>query len=330
MNKKTKGVLLVLDAILVIGLIVGLLFYQKRAREKEAREISAEDLSRRFAESIRHEGRDFPLNRHLSTVLLIGTDNFVDDSKQNDVEAFYNNNLADFLVILVFDHSRKTVTPFQICRDTMCDVPWLSVNGLVGGTEYEQITFAHTYGSGKEDSCVNTVNAVTDLLYGAPVGNYAAFSMDAVPVLNDLVGGVTVRLEDDIPALGPEYVRGAQVTLKGSAALRFVRYRDIEVLDSNLARMARHRLYLAAFTEAARTALASNEDFAVKAFRAVEPFLCTDLTAENVSDVVNRLCEYEILPAVTPQGEYVMGEPFAEFIVDETSLWDCVRKTFCE
>ncbi len=123
MNKKTKGVLLVLDAILVIGLIVGLLFYQKRAREKEAREISTEDLSRRFAESIRHEGRDFPLNRHLSTVLLIGTDNFVDDSKQNDVEAFYNNNLADFLVILVFDHSRKTVTPFQICRDTMCDVP---------------------------------------------------------------------------------------------------------------------------------------------------------------------------------------------------------------
>ena len=66
--------------------------------------------------------------------------------------------------------------------------------------------------------------------------------MDAVPLLNDLVGGVTVKLEDDIPQLGPAYRKGESVTLRGKEALRFVRYRDTSLLDDNLRRMGHHRL----------------------------------------------------------------------------------------
>ena len=169
MTKKTKRILLILDAVLVLGLVFGIIFYQKRMNERDAADISQEDLDRRYVQTIQYQDKEYPLNRHISNLLLIGTDNFVDDAKQNSVEAFYNSNLADFLVILAFDHSRKTITPFQICRDTMCEVPWLSVNGLVGGTEFEQITYAHTYGSGKEDSCENTRNAVSSLLYELPL-----------------------------------------------------------------------------------------------------------------------------------------------------------------
>ncbi len=329
MNKKTKLLLLVLDIVLIAGLVLGIRFYQKRAAERESSQISEEDLSRRYTETIRYQGTDHPLNRHVSTVLLIGTDNFIDDAKQNDVDAFYNFNVADFLVILAFDHSKKTVTPFQICRDTMCDVPWLSVNGLVGGTEVEQIALAHTYGSGKEDSCVNTRNAVSGLLYGLPLDHYLAFTMDTVPLVNDLVGGVTVTLEDPIPALGEEYVKGADITLKGEASLRFVRYRDTTKVDGNLARMARHRQYVSAFTDASRNALSDNPDLVVDGFKLAERFICTDLSVENLSDMIEDLCEYELLPAVTPSGEYAMGERFAEFYVDGASLWACVRSTFC-
>ena len=329
MRKKTKWILLLLDVILVLGLVVGIFFYQKRTAAREEEEISQEDLERRYAKTVSYNGEKATVRRSLSSILLIGTDNFINDSKQNEIEAFYNSNLADFLVILVFDHAAKTVTPFQICRDTMCEVPWISVNGIVGGTEFQQITFAHTYGSGKEDSCVNTRNAVSSLLFDAPIDNYFAFTMDAVPVMNDLVGGVTVRLEEDLPSLGPEYLRGALVTLKGSAALRFVRYRDIELVDSNLPRMSRHRQYMEAFTQAAREALSKDEDLAVKAFRAAEPFLCTDLSVDNISDMVAQLDAYEIMPTVTPEGEYTMGFEFAEYYVDETSLWECVRQTFC-
>ena len=125
---------MILDVLLIIGLVFGIRYFQKKAAEREEAEVSAEDLSRRYVETIRHGMKNYALKRHMTTVLLIGTDNSIYDNKQSDMELFYNYNVADFLVILAFDHSQKTVTPFQICRDTMCDVPWLSVNGLVGGT----------------------------------------------------------------------------------------------------------------------------------------------------------------------------------------------------
>ena len=321
-----------LNLLLAVGLVGGLVLYKQYSDKQDEEKLTQEDLTRRYRETVAIDGQDFPLKRQMSSVLLIGTDNFVDDDKQNDLgfDIDFNYNLCDFLIVLVFDHANKTITPVQICRDSMCDVPWISVNGITDGTVYQQIAFAHTYGSGKEDSCVNTRSAVSNLLCGVPIGNYFAFTMDAVPVLNDLVGGVTVKLTDDIPALGPQYVRGAEVTLKGKDALRFVRYRDTELLDSNLTRMAHHRLYLDAFTAASRAALEENEDLVTQAFKTLEPFLCTDLSIENISDIARWVEEYEMLPAVTPDGKYVMGEEFAEFLVDEDSLRECVRKVFCD
>ena len=246
------------------------------------------------------------------------------------MEAFYNDDLADFLLLMVFDHEKKTVTPFQINRDTMCDVPWISVNGLVGGYYPMQITMAHIFGSGKLDSSKNVVSAVTGLLHGAPVDHFFTFSMDTVPILNDLVGGVTVTLEDDVPTLGEQYVKGAKITLKGEEALRFVRTRALDRVDANVARMGRQRLYMNAFLNQARTKIEKDPEFIVKAYDKIERFLITDLTVENISEFVDDFYDYEVLPIVTPTGTYTLSEQStAQFHPDEASLWDCVRSTFC-
>ena len=321
--KKKKFLLLAIEIIGVAAILFGVFVFQKRAEEEDAGLVSAEDAARRYRPSISYQDKSYPLKRNISSLLLIGTDNEIDDDKQHEGLS-YNYNLADFLVVLVFDHSAKTIMPLQICRDTICDVKTTS-----GRVRPMQITLAHSYGSGREDSCENTRLAVENLLFNAPIDSYLAFSMDAVPFANDLVGGVTVTLEDDIPALGENYVRGASVTLQGREALRFVRYRDTSVLDGNLRRMAHHRLYVNSFIEQARELAAKDPDFTMRAFRTVEKFLCTDLTVENVSNMLENLNEYQILPTMTPDGVYQMGEEFAEFIVDETSLWDCVRTVFC-
>ena len=281
------------------------------------------------SEYLTYQEKNYPVLRRMSSVLLIGTDNYVDDAKQNKTEAFYNFNQSDFLVILVFDHDKKTVTPLQVNRDTMCEVPWLTVNGMVGGTVTEQITLAHTYGSGKKDSCENVITAMRDLLYQAPVDHYLAFTMDAVPVINDLVGGVTVTLEDDVPAMGEEYVKGATVTLKGQNALRFVRTRELN-LNGNMTRMNHQRLYLASFTEAARAAAAKNQDLATQAFKAIDPFLTTNLSVNQISEIIDDLVNYEILPVISPEGELVMGEEHVEFYPDDASIWECVYTAFCK
>lgn len=323
MKKRTKLLLFSLELLAVLAIAFGVLYAQRRASAQDEAQLSSEEIQYRYTPSIQHEGQDYALKRNLSSVLLIGTDNFVNDAKQYD-DLPYNFNLADFLVVLVFDHSSKSITPVQICRDTMCDVTTSS-----GAVMRMQITLSHTYGTGKEDSCIYTRNAMENLLFGVPLDNFLSFTMDAVPLMNDLVGGVTLTLEDDIPALGPEYVKGAQITLHGQDALRFVRYRDTSLLDDNLRRMSHHRLYLNAFTAAAREAVSKDPDFAVKCYRAAENFLCTDLTVEQVTDIVNELCEYELLPVRCPGGKYVEAEPFPEFLMDEASLWDCVRGVFC-
>ena len=331
-KKESKKNILLLVLVIIMAAGLGLVVWKvQREADREVIAEAGQSLhADHSSEYLTYQENNYPVIRRMSSVLLIGTDNYVDDAKQNKIEAFYNYNQSDFLVILVFDHDKKTVTPLQIDRDTMCSVPWLSVNGLVGGYVTEQIALSHTYGSGKKDSCENVIHAVRDLLYQAPVDHYLAFTMDAVPVVNDLVGGVTVTLEDDIPALGKEFVKGASITLKGQTALRFVRTRDHSRLDSNITRMTHQRLYLTAFTEAARTAAVKNQDLATRAFKALDPFMTTNLTVNQISEIIDHLVNYEILPVISPEGELAMGERFAEFYPDEASVWNCVYSAFCK
>lgn len=328
MKKSTKIILLVLILLLAAGLGAGLFLMQREAESEVIENAGSSDNAVKPVTSITRGETEYPLKKRTDTVLILGTDRTENKPTNSEIESYYNFDLADFIVLLVFDHDAKTVAPFQVNRDTVCSVPWLAVNGIVGGHRTEQICFAHTYGSGKNDSCENTRNAVSGLLYNVPVDNYMAFTMDAVPIINDLVGGVTVTLEDDIPALGEDYVKGAKIRLNGKDALRFVRTRDTMYLDSNLTRQQHQRIYLTAFTAAAREAVKSNEDLAVDTFRAIDKFMCTDLTVNDISEIVDWLCEYEVLPVISPDGEVTQGEKFAEFIVDEASLWSCVESTF--
>ncbi len=333
MKKKTNLLLLLSVILLVCAMGFGFYYVRQKAKQEDMGKASQEDLSRRYRPSIVYHLQSYPLKRNLSSVLLIGTDNFVGDAKQNlDDEYYHNSNFADLLLVLVFDHDNKTVTPFQIGRDTMCDIPRVNIAGEQLVSRYAQITYSYTYGTGKEDSCVNTRNCVERLLFQVPIDHYISFTMDAVPIINNLVGGVTVTLENDIPALGKAYVKGAQIKLKGKAALRFVRYRDTSLMDSNLSRMSNQRLYMNGFTTAARKAAAKDPDLAAKAFKRVTRFIHTDLTVDHVQRIVDDLLSYEFLPFVTPDGEYdhKEGERFPGFYVDETSLWSCVKSTFCE
>lgn len=332
-KKKSNVFLLILVILLVAALGCAVFLTQQRARREDLIKLSQEDLNRRYRPSITYNGVSYPLKRNMYSVLLIGTDNYVDDNKQiNDDEYHHNDNLADFLVILVFDHDRKTVTPFQIGRDTMCEITRMNILGQPLESRVMQITFSHTYGTGKEDSCINTRNCVENLLFQVPIDNFLAFTMDTVPLINDLVGGVTVTLQSDIPTLGPKFVKGETVTLKGKKALSFVRYRDKTLMDGNLTRMANQRLYLDGFTVAARRAAGEDADLAVKAFKLANPFLCTDLTVDHIQRIADDLLAYELLPFVTPDGVYELrsGEDFPGFYVDEASLWSCVKSTFCE
>lgn len=330
-NKKTyKWLCLVLLLAALAGLVCFALRAQRRA-DTETVENAGKALNGVASPTTLSNGSQTArLRSGMDTLLLIGTDRIDGkDGTSPDDSYNFNYDLADFLVLLAFDHNARTVQPLQINRDTMAEVPWIALNGGLGGYETEQITYAHTYGTGGRDSCENTTLAVSKLLFDAPVNRYVSVTMDAVPLVNDLVGGVTIECREAIPQLGEEYVPGALVTLRGQNALRFLRYRDTSLTDSNLQRMERHRAYLQAFLPQARKAMAADDALVMKALDRVGEYLVSDMSGNELAQYVSLLDTYELLPVLTYDGRYELGE-YAEFYADPASLWDCVTAAFCE
>lgn len=332
MKRKTKNIITVIGLLLIVGIAVLAILAERSAKQEVVENAGVAEHAVRAVTSLEHGGEQKVLKKHIDTLLLIGTDSSeaVPVYDEDDIVPYYNYHLADFLVLLVLDNDEKTCTPIQINRDTMLDDPWLSVTGEVGGTVFEQIALSYSTGSGRQDSCVNTRNAVSSLLFNAPVDNYMAITMSAVPILNDLVGGVTVTIVDDLTPVDPALIQGETVTLRGQQALSFVRARMSVGDGRNVSRMRRQRDYLEGFTKSARESFNSDSELSMKMLEAINPYLVTDLTADAMSDIVEKLDTYTIQPVQHAAGEDVLGEQFMEFYVDYDDLWQIVKLAMCE
>lgn len=327
--KKIAAVILCL--MLLAGLVAGALYYQGQADNEQIENAGMAENAPVEIKSLTYQGIEYPLKKHIQTVLLIGTDNDGnEDSVPEGFTAFYNYNQADFIVLLVVDQDQKRIEMIQINRDTMTDVPWLDVIGNYGGTNFEQLCLSFNSGSGGADSCQNTVDTISGLLFDAPIQGFIQIPMTALPVINDLVGGVSVFVEEDMTAVDPAFVQGATVRLKGSQAERFVRARMALENDTNLARMNRQRIYMDGFQRAAKAAVNSDSEFIMKAVEKLAEHMQTNLTGNQLMELLEQLDTYEVAPIRVPEGELRIGGEYYEFYVDEASLWENVKAVFCQ
>lgn len=280
--------------------------------------------------SLTYHGEEYLLKEGLQTVLLIGTDGTERYEKQEGLlQDYYNYSQADFLMLLVLDTEAGTAEVIQVNRDTMMDVPWLDVLGNYGGTEFQQICLAFNSGDGGRASCLNTVDAVSALLFDLPIQHYIQMPMSAISVLNNLVGGVPVVIPEDLTRVDPVFREGATVHLTGEQAEKFVRARMILEDDSNTARMSRQRIYLDSFQVQARKAIDTDSDFVLKLVEKAGEYIQSDLTAQQLSDLVVTLDQSRVSPIRTADGELLVGTAHYEFFVEEESLWEIVKKACC-
>lgn len=244
-------------------------------------------------------------------------------------ESYNNNAQADFLLLAIFDETKETTTILHINRDTMAEIPVLGVNGQLAGTMTGQLALSHTYGSGLQDSCMNTVNAVSDFLYGIKINHYVAMTMGAVPYINDLVGGVPVTVLDDFSGIDDSLVEGETITLKGEQALHYVRNRaDLED-SSNLNRMKRQQQYL---TSMAKQVEKLDDDFSVSTQQVatIAKYIISDCSIDTLSRMAEQFVDYPLQEMQDVQGEAVRGEEFIEFYPDEEKLAEQVLELFYE
>ena len=136
------------------------------------------------------------------TYLFIGTDKSGNEDAEGEE---YHGSMADALMLVVVDKEEKTYGILQLNRDTITEVPMLLQDGSANASAQMQLCTAHWYGKDKAASCDNTVETVSKMLGGLLIDGYYALKMDAMPLLNHEVGGVTVTLEDDMTQAGSGY-----------------------------------------------------------------------------------------------------------------------------
>ena len=275
--------------------------------------------------TIFYNGQKYRYNTDLSVLLVMG----IDDYDIETTAEFRNHSQSDFLMLAVFDHADRTYKLIEINRDTMVDDPVIGLSGSFIGYNYEQIALSHTYGHGLEDSCENTVHAITHLLYETPIDNYFALTMSAIPIMNDLVGGVTVTVEDNFEGIDDTLVQGETVTLTSENVEHYVRSRMWMPDDpTNINRMKRQHTYMAGLMSLLGERIAADSSFAMDAYFAVADYLVTDCSVDELNAYVEQFSDYTSAGSIVPEGEAVLGEEFMEFYVDEAALQQMVIDTF--
>ena len=275
-----------------------------------------------------YNGAWYRPRKELETVLAIGVDQAsVDDELRRDQQ--YEQ--CDFLLLLVIDKRNERCTAVHINRDTITEIRVLDddTNEFLG-TINRQLALAHTYGDRPEACCRNTVTAVSGLLYGIEIDHYLSLTMDGVAVLNDLAGGVTLEVMDDLTGQDPALIQGETVTLKGRQALTYVQARMGLADPSNVHRMERQRQYLEALQEQFRGRAETDKGFAMSALWELNAYMVSDCSIEQLSTLVNTLEAYGAAEYRMLEGESVAGEKYMEYYVDEAAARELVMELFYE
>lgn len=320
-NKKIKRIIFVSVAlILVVAMLLVIRKWEKKRSlfDGEAHDWKPNDV-------FEYNGQQYELRQDVETILIMGLDKF---GETIDYTSYNNDQQADFLMLLVVDHGARSCSAIHLNRDTIAEITVLGVGGKKVGTVKQPLALAHTYGSGGNDSCRNTVEAVSKLMYNLPIDHYMSLTMDAVQILNDLVGGVTVTVLDDFSGVDDSLKQGETVTLLGETALTYVRSRYGVGDSGNVSRMARQQQYMTEFYNQTRRYIKEHEEFSSDAMLKIAEYMVSDCSVTHMDKLSNDILEYQTCDFYTIDGELIVGDEYMEFYLDDNAVKDILVKLF--
>ena len=328
-GRKKSSVILVgiLLAVILVGLLAVHVWEQRQlAQERENYVDDGYIPTKRPI--LEYEGRRYRMRDGIETYLVIGVDKF--STEELDPLAYVNDQQSDFLILMIADHDNQNLTALHINRDTMAEIERYGLAGRKVGSFTGQLALSHTFGSGKRDSARYTTEAVSRFLFDIPMDHYSVLGMDAIPVLNDLVGGVSVYVEDDFGELDKELKQGTTVRLQGDHALTFVRARSGMPEQTNINRMQRQRTYMHGLYQEMKRCLNEDENFSLRLATELADYMISDLNIYELSDLAENWKLYDYAGIETIEGEAVLGERFIEFYPDMDALLQQVLRLMFE
>ena len=296
----------IIGGVVILALAVALIILNNSEKARYAE--SRENMSAGFGQlrTVEIGGETYREKPAITTLLIAGIDK--DGTRQNsDVVSYRNGGQADFLLLLAIDHTEKKIHQLQIDRDTMTPVSVLGVFGNEVGTRVLQICLAHSFGATPQDNAKYTVKAVQNLLEGIEVDGYYMVDYSAIPVLNDALGGVPVKINYDMTAVNPDWKEGSTVTLRGKEAEAFVRARRNVGSGENVERMDRQNEFMRSAIERMRKKLGENSGFGEELLNLLQDIAVSNMTVKRLADEMVKARDYEILEVDHPEGEHVIS-----------------------
>lgn len=278
---------------------------------------------------IEYQGDVYERNPSVKAILCIG----VDSSGQMEKTVAGSGGQADGIFLVAHDVAGDYVRILMIPRDTMTPITLTDLSGNILGKTRQHITLAYGYGDGRELSCEWTAEAVSELLSGLRIDGYLAMNTSMIPVLNDMVGGVTVNVDvDGMERRDPELVKGAIVTLDGAQAEIFIRYRDIDVDNSAMTRMSRQEQYIEGYFAALKQKAAKDEQLITNLMNMIQADMITNMPKDQYMgiglDMINGSQALTGDDILTIPGEAVTTEMFDEFHHDPEGTLQMVLELF--
>ena len=341
MKKRAISGRMVVAAALIAALIVAIVCAsvllergQQRDREREL-QVQSEALKASMwtDENLVDIGdKLYGFDHRLETFLFVGTDN--SGSGNSDPEDF-RGPMADFLLLMVLDHTKNTIGYLQIDRNTVTDVDELDASGEVIDTRELQICTAHWYGRNPEMCAENTVNAVKSYLGDLEnIDGYFVINMDDIGRLNHTVGGVEVTIEDDMDAADATLSKGKTLVLDDEQAEHFLRARTNVEGSKNAERMKRQRQYMTSFFEKVKEKTMENPKFGIDLWDMLKDVSVSNMNGNDFSRIAQKLLKGENKGIHTIKGETVLGYiledgvEHEEFYPDVDSLRDEMVELF--
>lgn len=339
-RKKRRVILYVIVALLIIFVVCFASFLIVKAVGKsslDSKAVSAAPMMQTALDTetgsdeegfIYRNGKKYRQNEEIYTILCMGIDTSDTVSEEGGKMGTGGQSDANFLLVL--DETNKKMSVIAIPRDTITDIDIYDAFGQYFDTVEEHLALQYAYGDGGKLSCELSEKAVSNLLYNIPINAYVSINMDAIQVLNKLVGGVTVEVTDDISNSFASLKAGDTVTLNEKQAYLYVRSRDCKEDFSAQQRLERQKNYLISFIGEAIKDTKSDITFPLKVFNSIADYMITDISASEVTYLatVAMGCSFSADHFYAVPGKQQKGAYYEEYRVDDDALYDLMLELF--
>lgn len=248
---------------------------------------------------------------------------------------------ADAVFVVSLEPEEKKVSVIGIPRNSMAYIEMFDTDMSSLGFIYNQLCLQYGYAGGGELGLEATKRVVSEILYDLPIHGACAINFKAIEIVTEKIGGVEVTIKEDLSILGPEFVEGNQVVIKGKNTVDYLIYRDTSVIGSPTTRLTREKEFLEAMIHKSIACVKKDPTIVKGVYDAILPYMNTDITLDKALYLAMNSLDYKIDgdsfyqlqgedKEVVGLGEFGEERTFNDFYLDEDNLLETVVKVFYE